>query len=292
MACTASISSVSHVAQFQYPPTCTTTTRTTRKTLNVCNTKRNDKSYKDFHFTSSSSSFPVNLRKSASNPIQLYPLQDSVRNDFLENSTNFLISTEESQQIIRDSVEKIETCSDLGMPRSESHQLMCLEPRRRIFIQDPPWISSIFLKGLYKRIKQQEVKLSREMERRKYNLLRRRQVKEETEAWERMVDEYKELEARMIEKKLAPNLPRIKSLFLGWFEPLREAIAKEQKVQRTKKQKAAYAPHIELLPADKMAVIVMHKMMGLVMAGHEDRCVQVVQAAVHIGMAIEQEVSI
>lgn len=117
-------------------------------------------------------------------------------------------------------------------------------------------------------------------------------MKQETEAWERMVDEYKELEAKMIEKRLAPNLPHIKGLFLGWFGPLSEAIEREQKMQRTKKQKAAYAPHIELLPADKMAVIVMHKMMGLVMAGHEDRCVQVVQAAVHIGMAIEQEVSV
>lgn len=180
------------------------------------------------------------------------------------------------------------------MPRSESQQLVCLEPRRRVFIQDPPWISAIFLKGLYGRIKQQEAKLKKmEMDRRKYNLLRRRQVKEETEAWERMVDEYKELETKMIERGLAPNLPHIKGLFLGWFEPLREAIANEQKVQRSKrtKQKAAYAPHIDLLPADKMAVIVMHKMMGLVMAGNEDGCVQVVQAAVHIGMAIEQEVS-
>lgn len=132
----------------------------------------------------------------------------------------------------------------------------------------------------------------RETERRNYGLLRRRQVKAETEAWERMVEEYREIEREMCEKKLAPNLPYVKALFLGWFEPLREAIEKEQRAQRTKKQKAAYAPHIELLPADKMAVIVMHKMMGLVMMGHEEGCVRVVQAAVQIGMAIEQEVRI
>ncbi|BBH08636.1 DNA/RNA polymerases superfamily protein [Prunus dulcis] len=76
---------------------------------------------------------------------------------------------------------------------------------------------------------------------------------------------------------------------MRWFEPLREAIAREQKTQQTKKHKAAFAPHIDLLPADKMALIVMHKMMGLVMVGNQDGCVQVVQAAVHIGMAIEQE---
>ncbi|KAG2249502.1 hypothetical protein Bca52824_089130 [Brassica carinata] len=51
-------------------------------------------------------------------------------------------------------------------------------------------------------------------------------------------------------------------------------------------------PTLSFLPADKMAVIVMHKMMGLVMSGHEDGCIQVVQAAVSIGIAIEYEVPI
>lgn len=132
----------------------------------------------------------------------------------------------------------------------------------------------------------------KEIEKRKYNLLRRRQIKAETEAWERMVEEYRELEREMCEKKLAPTLPYVKALFLGWFEPLRDAIEREQKVQRTKKQKAAFAPHIDLLPADKMAVIVMHKMMGLLMVGNQEGYVLVVQAAVQIGVAIEQEVRI
>lgn len=178
------------------------------------------------------------------------------------------------------------------IPINEISRVMPQEPPSRIFIQDPPWIASLFLKGIYKKTRQ-EVKLEfKEIERRKYNMLRRRQIKAETEAWERTVEEYKELEKEMRERKLAPNLPHVKSLFLGWFEPLREAIAKEQRVQQTKKQKAAFAPHIDLLPAEKMALIVMHKMMGLVMVGNHDGCVQVVQAAVQIGMAIEQEVSV
>lgn len=161
----------------------------------------------------------------------------------------------------------------------------------RIFIQDPPWIASLFLKGMFKKANK-ELKLeSKEIDRRKYNLLRRRQIKAETEAWEKMVEEYKDLGRVMREKKLAPSLPYVKALFLGWFEPLREAIAKEQKAQQTKKHKAAFAPHIDLLPADKMALIVMHKLMGLVMMGNQDGCVQVVKAAVDIGMAIEQEVN-
>ncbi|KAF9662721.1 hypothetical protein SADUNF_Sadunf18G0083700 [Salix dunnii] len=129
----------------------------------------------------------------------------------------------------------------------------------------------------------------KDIEKRKYNLLRRRQVREETEAWERMADEYRGLVREMCERKLAPNLPYVKGLLLGWFEPLKEAIEREQKMEKSKKQKSAFSPNIELLPADKMAVIVMHKMMGLLMVGHEDGCVRVVQAAVQIGMAIEQE---
>lgn len=188
-------------------------------------------------------------------------------------------------------VESLQNSMNFHIPMNETYHVMPQESPPKIFIQDPPWIASLFLKGIYKMTKR-EVKLQfREIEKRKYNLLRRKQIKAETEAWERMVDEYKELEREMREKSLAPNLPHVKALFLGWFEPLREAIATEQRTQRTKKNKTAFAPYIDLLPADKMALIVMHKMMGLVMVGNEDGCVQVVQAAVHIGMAIEQEVS-
>ncbi|KAB1211984.1 DNA-directed RNA polymerase 3, chloroplastic [Morella rubra] len=217
-----------------------------------------------------STSFPLNL-KCPSNSIQLHPLPDSIQDNLVENLENSLHSR---------------------IPINEIGQITPLESCPRIFIQEPPWIASLFLKGLYKRTTR-EVKLEfKEMEKRKYNLLRRRQIKAETEAWERMVEEYRELEREMCEKKLAPNLPYVKALFLGWFEPLREAIEKEQKVQRTKKQKAAFAPHIDLLRADKMALIVMHKMMGLFMAGNQEGYVQVVQAAVQIGVAIEQEVRI
>jgi DNA-directed RNA polymerase len=171
-------------------------------------------------------------------------------------------------------------------------QIMHGESSKKVFIQDPPWISAHFWKGMYK-LANKKVKVEfKDIEKRKYNLLRRRQIREETEAWERMADEYRGLVREMCERKLAPNLPYVKGLLLGWFEPLKEAIEKEQKMEKSKKQKSAFSPNIELLPADKMAVIVMHKMMGLLMVGHEDGCVRVVQAAVQIGMAIEQEVSV
>ncbi|GER46969.1 DNA-directed RNA polymerase [Striga asiatica] len=165
----------------------------------------------------------------------------------------------------------------------------------RIFIQDPPWISSFFDKSLLFRSRSRSgVKIEfQEMERRKYHLLRRRQVKAETEAWENMTAEYRDMEREMCEKKLAPNLPHVKQLILGWFEPLRTAIEREQNLQRSKKNKEAFAPFIDALPAEKMAVIVMHKMMGLLMMGGKDgRCVRVLEAALQIGLAIEHEVKI
>ncbi|MCE3050246.1 DNA-directed RNA polymerase 3B, chloroplastic [Datura stramonium] len=58
----------------------------------------------------------------------------------------------------------------------------------------------------------------REIERRRrYAMLRRRQIKAETEAWEQMVEEYRELEREMCEKKLAPNLPYVKKLLLACY---------------------------------------------------------------------------
>jgi DNA-directed RNA polymerase len=122
--------------------------------------------------------------------------------------------------------------------------------------------------------------------------LRQRQVKAETEAWARAAEEYRQLEREMLDRNLAPSLPYVKSLFLGWFEPLRDAIARDQDVQRRKRVKHVYAKYLILLPAEKLAVIVMHKMMGLLMSS-KDGCgsVRVVQAAHSIGEAVEREVS-
>uniref|UniRef100_A0A0D3EF84 DNA-directed RNA polymerase n=1 Tax=Brassica oleracea var. oleracea TaxID=109376 RepID=A0A0D3EF84_BRAOL len=121
------------------------------------------------------------------------------------------------------------------------------------------------------------------MGRSKYRNLWRRQVKIETEEWERAANEYRELLADMCEQRLAPNLPYVKSLFLGWFEPLRDVIGKEQELYRLGKSRAVYAHYIDQLPADMVAVITMHKLMGLLMTGGGDNgCVKVVHAACSI----------
>ncbi|XP_021911531.1 DNA-directed RNA polymerase 1B, mitochondrial-like, partial [Carica papaya] len=127
----------------------------------------------------------------------------------------------------------------------------------------------------------------------KYNVLKKRQIKMETEAWEEAAKEYQELLEDMCEQKLAPNLPYMKSLFLGWFEPLRDAIAAEQESIKDKKVKPPHAPYFEQLPSDMMAVITMHKLMGLLMTNTGGiGSVRVVQAACQIGEAIEHEARI
>lgn len=128
------------------------------------------------------------------------------------------------------------------------------------------------------------------MGQKKYFMLRRRQIKIETEAWEQAAKEYRELLVDMCEQKLAPNLPYMKSLFLGWFEPLRNKIEEEQQAYREGKSKAAYGPYFDQLPAEMMSVITMHKLMGLLMTGGGDGSTRVIQAACQVGEAIEQEV--
>ncbi|KAI6680512.1 hypothetical protein NL676_034393 [Syzygium grande] len=216
--------------------------------------------------------FPSSLNlKPPPSPTHLHPPRDTVHDGYLE-------------------VLHKPPAADFLAPPVE--QVADQDTRPRIFIQDPPWIYPIFFKNVYRKARREAELELKEMDRRRYNSLRRRQIRAETEAWEKMVEEYRELEREMRDRKLAPNLPRVKALFLGWFDPLKEAIRREQRMQRTKKNKAAYAPHIDLLPAEKMAVIVMHKMMGLVMVGNTDGCVELVQAAVHVGVAIEQEVMV
>lgn len=126
----------------------------------------------------------------------------------------------------------------------------------------------------------------------KYNALRRRQIKVETEAWEEAAKEYQELLVDMCEQKLAPNLPYVKSLFLGWFEPLRDAIAAEQELCKDSNRSTTHAPYFDQLPADMMAVITMHKLMALLMTGGCRNGVRVIQAAGHVGEAIEHEVGL
>ncbi|KAF5727791.1 DNA-directed RNA polymerase 1B mitochondrial-like [Tripterygium wilfordii] len=127
----------------------------------------------------------------------------------------------------------------------------------------------------------------------KYYALKKRQITMETEAWEAAAREYQELLTDMCEHKLAPNLPYVKSLFLGWFEPLRDVIVTEQELCKEKNTRLSHAPYFNKLPADMMAVITMHKLMALLMTtSGGSGSIRVVQAACQIGESLEHEARI
>ncbi|PNY08812.1 DNA-directed RNA polymerase 1B mitochondrial-like [Trifolium pratense] len=124
----------------------------------------------------------------------------------------------------------------------------------------------------------------------KYKMLRKRQIQIETEAWEEAAKEYQELLEDMREQKLSPNLPYMKSLFLGWFEPLKNAIEADQELCKDIRTRLSHAPYFNELPPDMMAVITMHKLMGLLMTNSNGvGSTRVIQAASQIGEAIEHE---
>ncbi|KAH9295327.1 hypothetical protein KI387_038915, partial [Taxus chinensis] len=132
--------------------------------------------------------------------------------------------------------------------------------------------------------------------------LRKKQAKIETDAWKQTVQEYRELMQEMCSKKLAPSLPYMKSLFLGWFEPLRDAIAKEQHaLQETVKFRVTegelFRDCMCQLPPEMMSVITMHKLVGILMtaedgSGPAGGGARLIYTALQIGEAVENEVRI
>ncbi|KAI8570282.1 hypothetical protein RHMOL_Rhmol01G0022300 [Rhododendron molle] len=254
---------------------------------------------------SSSSSFPCYLKLpslTASVPSPLRPVSDSTDESFVENPKGF----DSSDQIPNAFPNLKQTpngfvnlkpipigLEDLQTIPNGFDRISTGESVSRVFIEDPPWIRSLLRKDFDKKAERMEKLEKVEVGRKKCSVLMRRQIKAETEAWEKMVQEYKELERVMCEKELAPNLPYVKKLFLGWFEPLRAAIAEEQRTHELKKSRGPkWAPFMGLLTADKMAVIVMHKMMATLLSGQHGHAVPVAHAAIQVGAGIEQEVTI
>lgn len=83
---------------------------------------------------------------------------------------------------------------------------------------------------------------------------------------------------------------------LNWVNLLggRDGILEEQRAyanREHREHRSMYGPYICQIPADMLAVITMHRLMGLLMSDQEHGCVKVIHAAVVIGEAVEQEVT-
>jgi DNA-directed RNA polymerase len=87
---------------------------------------------------------------------------------------------------------------------------------------------------------------------------------------------------------------QVRSYFVG-LGCFRDGIIEEQKAYQRREQRedrSMYGPYLAQLPADMLAVITMHRLMGLLMSDMDNGSVKVVHAAIQIGEAVEQEVRI
>ena len=135
----------------------------------------------------------------------------------------------------------------------------------------------------------------KETHRGKHLRLMKRQMKIESEAWQQAIQEYKATLEEMCKNQLAPNLPFMKSMFLSWFEPLVNAITAEQEAYQRgdyRLNRSSYGPYLALLPADKLAVITMHKTVAKLLTEDANVGLRVIVPVLSIGEAVEQEVRI
>lgn len=73
----------------------------------------------------------------------------------------------------------------------------------------------------------------------------------------------------------------------------RDGIIEDQRAYEKlefREQRSVYGPYMCQLPAEMLAVITMHRLIGLLMSCQENGCVKVTHAALLIGEAVEQEV--
>lgn len=138
--------------------------------------------------------------------------------------------------------------------------------------------------------KQHDISHSDRMSPLKYATLKQRQIDMETEAWKKTTEEYQDFLAIMCKQKLVPNLPYMKSLFVGWFEPFRDLIINEQNLCKKSSNNISHGPYFTQLPGDMMALITMHKLIALMMAGDKPGSARLITASIRIGEAVEHEV--
>ncbi|KAI5079887.1 hypothetical protein GOP47_0005366 [Adiantum capillus-veneris] len=131
----------------------------------------------------------------------------------------------------------------------------------------------------------EEVIVAQEDPKKESRKLRSRQLKVESRAWQLATEDYRKQVTQMCKNQRAPSLPLMKSLLLSWFEPLTKAITAEQTRARR-----SYAPYLDLLSADKLAVITMHKTVAKLLTDEGHGGLRVIIPVMSIGEAVEDEV--
>jgi hypothetical protein len=116
-------------------------------------------------------------------------------------------------------------------PSSNFNQMLdCLEARLGSVIHE----MREFIASMNSRLNQwieEKVREDKEVESQS-----RQQIKLETRAWDETTKEYQELVMNIGEQKLAPNLPYVKSLSLGWVKAMQDAIYEDQESSKQGKR--------------------------------------------------------
>ena len=119
-----------------------------------------------------------------------------------------------------------------------------------------------------------------------------RQLELETRALDAAVARYRQQTSQITELGRGAELGPAQALLLKWFTPLTEALAEEQRLIRIRESsydRAQYGHVFLLLPADKLAVIALHELVGLSLASASH--IKFSKACTSIGEAVEAELN-
>ncbi len=144
-----------------------------------------------------------------------------------------------------------------------------------------------------------------------YIARRERQRRVENESVNDEIKRYREMSEQMARVGAGANLPAVRKLLTSFYEPLMVGIEREQSMISEGVpgiDRRVYGPYLQLLGADKIAVISLHTMISMLMRGEEKRKLEVfsdregehgqagsvkfIRLASSLGKAIEAEVNL
>lgn len=128
-----------------------------------------------------------------------------------------------------------------------------------------------------------------------YAQLLRRQLALETRAVDEAVCRYREEASSRDARGEAASAGPGRALLTRWFQPMWEAVAAEQDAVRRRERgtdRGVYGPYLLLVEPQKLAVITMHGVLGLVLSEEEAGSVRLTRAALHVGKCVQAQVNL
>lgn len=128
-----------------------------------------------------------------------------------------------------------------------------------------------------------------------YAALVRRQLALETRAVDEAVCRYREEAKSRDARGEAASAGPGRALLAKWFGPMCDAVAEEQEAVRRREKgtdRGVYGPYLLLVEPQKLAVITMHGVLGLILSEEEAGSVRLTRAALHVGKCVQAQVNL